>query len=75
MTRMERTRYEMLLRVRDFGRRYQSRFPESSDGAQAFATVARAVAEIEASPQEWQGLLADLSGGMYVDLQRSLMPA
>lgn len=48
MTRMERTRYEMLLRVRDFGSRYQSRFPESSDGAQAFATVARAVAEIEA---------------------------
>jgi hypothetical protein len=34
-----------------------------------------AIAEIEASPQEWQGLLADLSGGMYVDLQRSLMPA
>jgi hypothetical protein len=45
---MERTRYEMLLRVRDFGGRYQSRFPESSDGAQTFATVARAVAEIEA---------------------------
>jgi hypothetical protein len=38
----------MLLRVRDFGSRYQTRFPESSDGAQAFATVARAVAEIDA---------------------------
>jgi hypothetical protein len=48
MTRKERTRYEMLLRVRDFGTRNQNRFPESSDGAEAFATVARAVADIDA---------------------------
>lgn len=34
-----------------------------------------AIAEIEASPEEWQGLLAGLSGGMFVDLQRSLLPA
>lgn len=48
MTRIERVRYEMLLRVRDFGAAHQAHFPESSAASQAFATVARAVAEIEA---------------------------
>ncbi len=47
MTRTEQVRYEMLLRVRDFGANHQDRFPESSPGAQAFATVAGLAAEIE----------------------------
>ena len=48
MTRTEQVRYEMLLRVRDFGANHRDRFPESSHGAQLFATVAGIVAEIDA---------------------------
>lgn len=43
MTKKERVRYEMLMRVRDFGTRNQDRFPVSSTGGQAFATIAKAV--------------------------------
>lgn len=48
MTRHERVRYEMLLRIRDFGAAHREQFPESSSGSQAFATVAEAVADVEA---------------------------
>ena len=47
MTRSERVRFEMLLRLRDFGAAHKDRFPESSAGARAFGDVARAVGEIE----------------------------
>lgn len=48
MTKSERVRYEMLLRVRDFGTSQRAVFPESSKGGKTFASVARAVAEIDA---------------------------
>jgi len=48
MTKSELVRYEMLLRVRDFGAAHRELFPESSDGANALATVAQATAEIGA---------------------------
>ena len=48
MTKTERVRYEMLLRVRDFGTSQAAAFPESSTGEQVFAKVAQAVAEIDA---------------------------
>jgi hypothetical protein len=38
----------MLLRIRDFATVHRDRIPETSDGRQAFAAVAQAVAEIEA---------------------------
>ena len=47
MTKAERVRYEMFLRVRDFGHAHRDMFPESSTGGRSFATIARAVAEIE----------------------------
>ena len=48
MTKTERVRYEMLLRVRDFGRAHRELFPESSTGAEALAKVAQAAAKIGA---------------------------
>ena len=48
MRRTERVRYEMLLRVRGFGIANRDRFPESSTGGQAFATVAQAIVQIDA---------------------------
>lgn len=47
MTRDERYRWEMFVRVRDFGMAHHALFPESSIGGQAFAAVARAAAEVE----------------------------
>lgn len=47
MNRSQRVRYEMLLRVRDFGATYADRFPESSGAARAFAEVARLTAMIQ----------------------------
>lgn len=47
MTRSEERRYEMLLRLRDFGIAHQDRFPESSAGARAFAIIARITADID----------------------------
>lgn len=47
MTRREQVRYEMLLRVRDFGANHQDRFPGSSPGGQMFAALAGTVAEID----------------------------
>lgn len=48
MTRRERVRYEMLLRVRDFGKAHHDLFPESLSGHQALAAVTRAIDEIDA---------------------------
>lgn len=52
MTRTERVRYEMLQRVSDFGTTHKDRFPESSNGARAFADIARTVATIESNLAE-----------------------
>lgn len=47
MTREQRFRYEMFVRVRDFGAAHQDLFPESSTGSQTFARVTAAVAAID----------------------------
>ena len=47
MAKAESVRYEMFLRVRDFGTTHRGRFPESSKGGQLFARVAQAVTQIE----------------------------
>jgi hypothetical protein len=47
MKKPERYRYEMLVRVRDFGTANRDVFPESSTGGQAFAQVAAAVSAVE----------------------------
>ena len=47
MDRQQRFRYEMFVRVRDFGATRQELFPESSRSGEAFRRVAAAVAAIE----------------------------
>ena len=47
MTRVEMARYEMLVRVRDFGAGYGERFPKSTCGGDAFAAVKSAVSQLE----------------------------
>lgn len=47
MDRDQRFRYEMFVRVRDFGAAHRELFPESSVGGQLFTEVAAAVAAIE----------------------------
>lgn len=51
MLKIERMKYETLLRVKDFGIAHRERFPEGSIGGQAFAQVADAAGEIEALAQ------------------------
>ena len=46
MTVLETRRYAMLARIRDFGEVHRDLFPESSEGGQAFATVAAAVTKL-----------------------------
>src|SRR5262245_13682022 len=48
MTGRETRRYEMLARVQHFGTTHRGRFPESTVGGRAFATVAAAVARLRA---------------------------
>jgi hypothetical protein len=47
MTRQQRYKHEMLVRVRDFGAAHAELFPESSAGGSKFAQVTAAVAAIE----------------------------
>ena len=47
MTRHETLRYEMFLRVRDFGSSHREHYPASSPAGQAFAAVAAAAAKID----------------------------
>ena len=47
MTRHERHRFEMFVRVRNFGRAHGRHFPESSTAADAFAAIAAVVADME----------------------------
>jgi hypothetical protein len=54
MTNRQYRQYEMLVRVRDFGKLYQDRFPEGGTGRTAFAAVGAVVAEVEAFVREQQ---------------------
>lgn len=47
MTRQQRFKYEIFVRVRDFGTAHAALFPEATKGNQAFARVLSAVAEID----------------------------
>jgi hypothetical protein len=47
MRRTETARYEMLVRVRDFGATYGERFPGSTRGSESFAAVNTAVTQLE----------------------------
>jgi hypothetical protein len=47
MNRKQRYRYEMFVRVRDFGAAHPELFPESSKGGRLFGQVAAAVAAVE----------------------------
>ncbi|MGE0811724.1 MAG: hypothetical protein AB7O28_15780 [Vicinamibacterales bacterium] len=47
MTRQQRFKYEMFVRVRDFGTAHAALFPEATKGGQAFARVVAAVAAID----------------------------
>ncbi len=47
MDRKQRYRYEMLVRVRDFGAAHRELFPESSKGGRLFGQVGAAVAAVE----------------------------
>ncbi|MEZ5292450.1 MAG: hypothetical protein R2745_15320 [Vicinamibacterales bacterium] len=47
MTRQQRFKYEMFVRVRDFGAAHATLFPEATKGGQAFARVVAAVAAID----------------------------
>jgi hypothetical protein len=47
MNTIETRRYEMLVRVRDFGENHGHLFPESSQAGQQFAAVAAAVQQLE----------------------------
>ena len=49
MTRYEKLRYEMFLRVRDFGNAHRQEFPDGSMGGKAFRGVEAAIAQIEAN--------------------------
>ena len=46
MTKEQRFKYQMFVRVRDFGVVHAALFPEASKGGQAFARVSKAVAEV-----------------------------
>ena len=48
MRKSELLRYEMLLRVCDFGDKHRQRFPDGSMGGKAFRVVEASVAEIDA---------------------------
>jgi len=47
MTRIERKRYQLFLRIRDFGIAHQKEFPATSVAGKAFAAVTEAAAVIE----------------------------
>ena len=47
MFKQQQQRYEMFLKVRDFGIKHQQEFPVTSTAGKAFATVAEAAAAIE----------------------------
>ncbi len=47
MTRQQRFKYEMFVRVRDFGAAHAALFPEATKGGQAFARVLAAVAALD----------------------------
>jgi hypothetical protein len=52
MVKPQQQRYQMFLRVRDFGARYQDQFPAASAAGRAFGAVGDAIAEIERQSSE-----------------------
>ena len=48
MTKSQKARHEMFVRVRDFGAAHTQLFPESSTGGKSFQQVTAAVAAIDA---------------------------
>jgi hypothetical protein len=48
MTARQTRQYEMLVRVRAFGKAHQDRFAEGGEGSRAFTTVGAALAEVDA---------------------------
>lgn len=54
MTKRQRSQYRMFVRVRDFGHTHRARFPDGSEGSQAFAAVTAAVADIDAFNRQKQ---------------------
>jgi hypothetical protein len=71
MNKNQRLRYEMFLRVRDFGHVHRDRFPESSTAGKAFAAVAAAVADLEAHAMA--GLLTAEEGRKARDAARDAL--
>ena len=67
MNTIERRQYDMLVRIRDFGDRYGDLFPASSVARQKFATVAAAVAELDAQA------LAHMAASMSARAPRKTM--
>ena len=47
MVKQQQQRYQVFLKVRDFGARHQDQFPATSPAGRAFANVAEAAATIE----------------------------
>lgn len=54
MTKRQVRQYEMLVRVRGFGKLYQDRFPEGGEGRTAFASVGVVVSEVDAFVRDQQ---------------------
>jgi len=52
MVKQQQQRYQVFLKVRDFGARHSDQFPASSAAGRAFATVAEAAATIERQSSE-----------------------
>jgi hypothetical protein len=52
MTRQQRFKYQMFVRVRDFGAAHAALFPEASKGKQAFARVLAAVTALDEQQKE-----------------------
>jgi len=61
MTRKDRVRYEMLLRIRDFGKAHHELFPESKSGHQAFGIVARAIEQVDGHTSGTRSIVASRS--------------
>ncbi len=51
MKKVQRFKYEMFVRVRDFGAANAALFPDASKGGQAFARVLAAVAALDEQQQ------------------------
>lgn len=72
MDAVERRRYDMLVRVRDFGAANAADFPVGSIGATNFAEVAAVIAELEQSGEEQHsGMSAGKQGAKLKSIARA----